>query len=147
MKREDFLKQYQRKEWYDVSKRIKARDNNTCQMCGRNDRPLAVHHLYYPKSGDICDVPDDTLITLCEDCHKRMHYWTSFSDILSDLRTVATGYTIHCLLSSLQNGIKEKTDENGNKTFYVELRDVDLDDDDYNNSFLEHLYEWREKNK
>lgn len=32
MKKEDFLRQYHTKEWYEISKRIKARDHNTCQM-------------------------------------------------------------------------------------------------------------------
>ena len=53
MNKQDFLKQYQTKEWYEISRRIKARDHNTCQMCGRNDVPLSVHHMYYGIGGDI----------------------------------------------------------------------------------------------
>ena len=68
MDKTDFLKQYQSKEWYDTSKRIKARDHNTCQMCGRNDVPLSVHHRYYGENGSLL-VPDNALITLCEKCH------------------------------------------------------------------------------
>lgn len=73
MDKKDFLKQYQSKEWYEISKRIKARDHNTCQMCGCNDRPLSVHHRYYGKDGSIFTVPDDALVTLCEVCHTNEH--------------------------------------------------------------------------
>ena len=70
MNKVDFLKQYQSKEWYETSKRIKARDHNTCQMCGRNDVPLSVHHRYYGENGSLL-VPDNALITLCEKCHHK----------------------------------------------------------------------------
>lgn len=73
MKKEEFLNQYKTKEWYETSKRIKARDHNTCQMCGRNDRPLSVHHRYYGKNGSL-KVPDDALITLCDSCHEQETY-------------------------------------------------------------------------
>lgn len=72
MRKDLFLKQYQSKEWYDISKRIKARDNNTCQMCGCKNKPLNVHHLHYGEGGSIF-VEDSSLITICEDCHKHLH--------------------------------------------------------------------------
>ena len=64
MTRKEFLAQYKTKEWYELSKKIKARDHNTCQMCGRNDVPLSVHHLKYGEDGslfvnDDCDDYDD----------------------------------------------------------------------------------------
>ena len=72
MTRKEFLAQYQTKEWYELSRQIKARDHNTCQMCGRNDVPLSVHHLKYGENGSLF-VDDNCLITLCDRCHKINH--------------------------------------------------------------------------
>lgn len=103
MGNEEFFKQYQTKEWYDISKRIKARDHNTCQMCGCNDKPLSVHHLRYGENGSIYDVPDSALITLCEDCHQKQHL--AKKDILStidDFRWIGyTDYEISLILRKL----------------------------------------------
>ena len=63
------MAQYRSKWWIETSKRIKSRDHNTCQMCGCNDKPLSVHHLYYGENGSL-KVEDTALVTLCEDCHK-----------------------------------------------------------------------------
>lgn len=70
MNKEDFKAQYQDKRWYELSKRIKARDKNTCQMCGRNDRPVSVHHKVYRKGTKVWDYSDDELICICDDCHE-----------------------------------------------------------------------------
>ena len=105
MEKNEFFKQYQTEKWYKLSKRIKARDRNTCQMCGRNDLPLSVHHLYYPENGDISDIEDSSLITLCDNCHyiqskskRRVH------QILKELRLSFTDYEIYCSLKSLLQG-------------------------------------------
>lgn len=64
--------------WKIKRDNILKRDNYTCRYCGRHDGILQVHHKYYniypngtrPKPWDY---PDDALITLCDDCHKRVH--------------------------------------------------------------------------
>lgn len=70
MKKKDFLAQYQDKRWYELSKRIKARDKNTCQMCGRNDKPVSVHHKVYREDSNVWDYSDDELICICDRCHE-----------------------------------------------------------------------------
>jgi len=67
--KKDFKAQYQDKRWYELSKKIKARDKNTCQMCGRNDRPVSVHHKVYRSGTDVWDYADDELICICDECH------------------------------------------------------------------------------
>ena len=64
--------------WKAKRDKILKRDNYTCRYCGRHDGILQVHHKYYnvyPNSTKPYpwDYPDDALITLCEDCHKRVH--------------------------------------------------------------------------
>lgn len=68
-------------DWKIKRDKILDRDNHTCRYCGRHDGILQVHHKYYnvypngtrPKPWDY---PDDALITLCDECHKRVHQKT-----------------------------------------------------------------------
>ena len=101
MTREEFLAQYKTKEWYELSKRIKARDHNTCQMCGRNDVPLSVHHLQYGKDGSIFDISEYTLITLCDKCHEIIHRCRNLVNVgINELRCFRTDYEIVAILGS-----------------------------------------------
>lgn len=101
MNKKNFLAQYQTKEWFELSKRIKARDNNTCQMCGCNNKPLSVHHLCY-REGNILNNNDEELITLCEDCHREQKESREYAfELLNDLRTVYTDYEIASMLNTL----------------------------------------------
>ena len=47
------------------------RDKYTCQCCGAKNTRLEVHHIVYRSQGGTDDV--DNLITLCEDCHRKLH--------------------------------------------------------------------------
>jgi len=62
-----------RKEWQDRSHSIKTRDNLTCQAfnCSTPNSILQVHHLDYFNHKMPWEYPDDMLITLCEQCHKK----------------------------------------------------------------------------
>ena len=62
-----------RKEWQDRSHAIKTRDNLKCQAfdCSTPHSILQVHHLDYFNHKKPWEYPDDMLITLCEQCHKK----------------------------------------------------------------------------
>ena len=60
---------------YNVRQYVLWRDGYTCQCCGahstnRKDVRLHVHHLESRKTGG--DAPSNQ-ITICEDCHKKLH--------------------------------------------------------------------------
>ena len=60
---------------YNVRQYVLWRDGYACQCCGahstkKKDVKLHVHHLESRKTGG--DAPSN-LITLCEDCHKKLH--------------------------------------------------------------------------
>jgi len=55
------------KGFYNLREYILHRDNYTCQLCGRTDLPLEVHHIGYWKH-DRTDRPSN-LVTLCTHCH------------------------------------------------------------------------------
>lgn len=85
---EDLLKT---EEWRKKRQKILNRDNNKCVYCGKIHN-LQVHHKYYSKYPNGFRVypwnyPDDALITLCDECHKKVHnkkkiktYYRSYSD-------------------------------------------------------------------
>ena len=65
---------YQRGFNYGYSSRREAilhRDNYTCQCCGKKNCRLEVHHIIFRSNGGTDD--ESNLITLCEDCHKKVH--------------------------------------------------------------------------
>ena len=65
---------YQKGFDYGFSSRREAvlnRDNYTCQVCGKKNTRLEVHHIVYRSQGGTDD--ENNLITLCEDCHDKVH--------------------------------------------------------------------------
>ncbi len=66
---------YQKGEMYDAynaRQYVLKRDDYTCQCCGKHKEgtKLHVHHIESRKTGG--NAPGN-LITLCEDCHKKLH--------------------------------------------------------------------------
>lgn len=64
-------------EWQQKRLSILKRDYFKCRYCGSKHN-LQVHHKYYKKYPDGQKVkpwnyPDDALITLCRECHKKVH--------------------------------------------------------------------------
>jgi len=62
--------------WQKRRCEIYQRDNWTCQMCGNglyDGVPLNVHHHVYHKGYMPWEYKDSDLITLCEDCHAKLH--------------------------------------------------------------------------
>ena len=62
--------------WQKRRLEIMQRDNFTCQMCGNgltSGVPLNVHHYVYHKGYLPWEYPDKDLITLCRDCHHKLH--------------------------------------------------------------------------
>lgn len=55
--------------WQKKRLLIMERDGWKCVVCGNEKTTLNVHHKSYAKNGNPWDVPDDELLTLCEDCH------------------------------------------------------------------------------
>lgn len=55
--------------WQRKRLKILERDGFKCMVCGNKEKILNVHHNTYNKDY-IWSVPDNYLITLCEDCHE-----------------------------------------------------------------------------
>lgn len=72
-----YSEQLQSPYWYARREEIKKRDNYTCRMCTNSCGKLIVHHIAYKLDRMAWEYPDCYLITLCEDCHKAVHYFIS----------------------------------------------------------------------
>lgn len=73
MKYEELLKDAR---WQKKRLEIMQRDNFTCAYCGKgleSGVTLNVHHIYYVKNNKPWEYPNDSLITLCAECHERQH--------------------------------------------------------------------------
>lgn len=58
-------------EWQKKRLEIMQRDEWRCTQCGSTVNWLQVHHGYYQTGKKPWEYPDETLHTLCEDCHKE----------------------------------------------------------------------------
>lgn len=66
--------QYQHPLWQRKKNKIYQRDGWTCQIC-KNDcfeltSQLQCHHLYRVKDFHVWEYDDDSLVTLCSNCHE-----------------------------------------------------------------------------
>jgi hypothetical protein len=69
-----YYDQLQDKRWIRKRDKILKRDKHTCTCCG-DKRNLQVHHTYYLSSSPPpWQYPDESLLTVCERCHKKYHY-------------------------------------------------------------------------
>ena len=57
-------------EWRRTRRFALDRAGYRCQLCGKAQRGLQVHHLTYQRLG--FEEPDD-LVALCDDCHAAQH--------------------------------------------------------------------------
>lgn len=145
MDKKAFFAQYQSDEWKQLSQKIMKRDHYTCQLCGCSNARLNVHHLYYPKSGNILDVPDRALITLCEKCHTVMH---SQKDLITPtiklIRRHITDFEILALLRALfYKGEYRLTKDEYDGSIYISLPIIK--DNVTDTSLLSNLIAWHNR--
>jgi 5-methylcytosine-specific restriction endonuclease McrA len=87
-------------QWQKKRLEIMQRDNFTCRECGATDKTLNVHHGYYTGGKNPWEYADETLHTVCEDCHER------YEEIKHDLHLEIGKLSINGLfdLLSIQKG-------------------------------------------
>lgn len=57
--------------FYNVKAAVLNRDDYSCQLCGVKDTRLEVHHIRFRSQGGSDRM--DNLVTLCSDCHGKVH--------------------------------------------------------------------------
>ena len=74
MKKEDYGKLLKDPRWQRKRLEIMQRDNFACVLCGDTESTLHVHHGYYKAGKKPWEYPDNTLMTLCEQCHEEVTF-------------------------------------------------------------------------
>lgn len=59
-------------KWMEKRIKVFKRDGYKCQHCGIN-KNLNCHHTYYASGKKPWEYPLSALLTLCKDCHTRLH--------------------------------------------------------------------------
>jgi 5-methylcytosine-specific restriction endonuclease McrA len=59
-------------KWMEKRLKVFKRDGYKCQRCGAN-KSLNCHHTYYTSGKKPWEYPLSALLTLCKDCHTRLH--------------------------------------------------------------------------
>ena len=57
--------------WQKLRLKVLERDMWYCQICYDPDNTLHIHHRYYTPNTEPWDYPQESLVTLCEECHQR----------------------------------------------------------------------------
>ena len=71
--KDDFFAQYKDPRWQKKRLQIMERDGFKCKSCQAEHIPLNVHHkVPYRANAKPWEYKDDELITICEDCHKKI---------------------------------------------------------------------------
>lgn len=83
----DYKEQVNDPRWVERSREIMKRDNFTCQLCGKSNTKLNVHHIKYIKGKDYWDYPEELLMTVCEVCHQKIHGKYNFKKTLTKNNT------------------------------------------------------------
>ena len=67
-----YQQQLEDERWKKKRLKVLKRDGFNCIICHSN-KNLNVHHLVYKEGKMAWEYPNELLITLCEDCHKKVH--------------------------------------------------------------------------
>ena len=71
-RKQQYQKELQDKRWKELSLSVMKRDNFQCALCGSKNN-LNVHHTEYQTGKKAWEYPTSVLITLCSDCHTKVH--------------------------------------------------------------------------
>lgn len=71
-RKEQYHQQLEHPLWEKKRNIILKRDQYQCRLCGSKHN-LQVHHIKYSSDKKAWEYPNLDLITLCEECHKKVH--------------------------------------------------------------------------
>ena len=82
MTREEYTEKLKDPRWQRKRLEVLVRDEWTCTVCFEKEQTLHVHHRCYIPDLNPWDYPEESLVTLCEDCHRQEHESKTLDDRL-----------------------------------------------------------------
>lgn len=73
MSKESYIEQLKTPMWRERKSEILKRDNYSCRICGAYNCEINVHHVNYIPYRMAWEYPNEMLISLCKDCHNKLH--------------------------------------------------------------------------
>lgn len=73
MRKTSYAEKLKDPRWQKKRLEILNRDEWCCQWCCDNESMLVVHHLAYERGKEPWEYENETLLTLCENCHENDH--------------------------------------------------------------------------
>lgn len=61
--------------WLKKRLEILEKDDYICQECFGPHKDLQVHHKYYKRNAEPWEYDNDALVTMCDNCHRQIHYF------------------------------------------------------------------------
>lgn len=77
-----YSQQLDDQRWKWKADNIRKRDEHKCRGCGKSNRQLDVHHIRYVEGRQAWDYDESDLVTLCHECHEKVHEHQEFIDSL-----------------------------------------------------------------
>lgn len=71
MKKDEYKAKLLDPRWQKKRLKILERDNWSCQCCFDGENTLHIHHRYYLPDTEPWEYPDESLMTLCAECHEE----------------------------------------------------------------------------
>jgi len=123
--RKSWFEQLKDPRWQKKRLEIMNRDRFECICCGEDKGlQLHVHHTYYGKGKAPWEYPDDSLETLCEECHKmKKDIDDKFSESLKIFAIEKAGYHDKNYLRGIIDGNRVIDAVNNSVAISIELDD------------------------
>ncbi len=82
-----YLEKLKDPRWQKKRLEILNRDEWSCRICGDKETTLNIHHVAY--SGEPWEADSNSLLTMCESCHKDETEWlkTSQKELIKSLKS------------------------------------------------------------
>ncbi len=125
-RREAYMQKLRDPRWQKKRLEIMQRDNFICQRCYDGEITLNVHHNLYRSGYEPWDYPNETLVTLCEECHRdeTLHRRDEEELLLLALRQVGASWAdVNNLACNLVRafGFNERLDERDEHALHIFL--------------------------
>jgi len=129
--------QYQRGRLFgyqNIRTYVLHRDKYTCQLCGKKNTQFQLHHIM-PRSQNGKDHPDN-LITLCSDCHAKVHNdMALLKRLQTKVKTKIANFAPTSRLNIIMPFLRDWLENEFGKDSYVIRRELKFDKSHCNDAY------------